>query len=80
MATLRSRGEEKKSLLKPHLCQCQLIYELSPIGGTQKSPISSYSTPASVYIGRMLGIFLLSHNGVWLSLQLPDENKKANNQ
>ena len=29
MATLRSRGEEKKSLLKPHLCQCQLIYELS---------------------------------------------------
>jgi hypothetical protein len=29
MGTLRSRGEEKKSLLKPHLCQCQLIYELS---------------------------------------------------
>ena len=29
MATLRSRGEEKKSLLKPHLCQCQLIFELS---------------------------------------------------
>ena len=29
MGTLRSRGEEKKSLLKPHLCQCQLIYGLS---------------------------------------------------
>ena len=29
MGTLRSRGEEKKSLLKPHLCQCQLIFELS---------------------------------------------------
>ena len=37
MGTLRSRGEEKKSLLKPHLCQCQLIFELSLYRNEMKS-------------------------------------------
>ena len=48
MGTLRSRGEEKKSLLKPHLCQCQLIFELSLYRNGAEGVLPIIHQPSSI--------------------------------